>query len=109
MAKLIIKDTEITIIQINESDYISLTDMLKVKDGNFFISDWLRNRNTLEYLGIWEKLYNPNFNYGEFTTIRNQKGLSSFKISVKEFDFVEKTNSISIQSKAGRYGGTYVH
>jgi len=70
MAKLIIKDTEITIIQINESDYISLTDMLKVKDGNFFISDWLRNRNTLEYLGIWEKLYNPNFNYGEFTTIR---------------------------------------
>lgn len=64
MAKLIIKDTEITIIQINENDYISLTDMLRAKDGDFFILDWLRNRNTLKYIGIWEKLYNPDFNYG---------------------------------------------
>ncbi|MGV8946140.1 MAG: KilA-N domain-containing protein [Lutibacter sp.] len=107
MAKLIIKDTEITIIQINESEYISLTDMLKAKDGDFFISDWLRNRNTLEYLGIWEKLYNPAFNYGEFAIIRNQAGLNSFKISIKEF--VEKTKAISIQAKTGRYGGTYAH
>ena len=81
--------------------------MLKAKDGDFFISDWLRNRNTLEYLGIWEKLYNPNFNYGDFALIRNQAGLNSFKISVKEF--VEKTNAISIQAKTGRYGGTYGH
>jgi hypothetical protein len=107
MAKLIIKDTEITILKINESDYISLTDMLRAKDGSFFIADWLRNRNTLEYLGIWENLYNPEFNYGEFATIRNQAGLNSFKISVKEF--VEKTKAISLQSKAGRYGGTYAH
>ena len=107
MAKLIIQDTEITIIQINESDYISLTDMLKAKEGDFFISDWLRNRNTLEYIGIWEKLYNPDFNYGEFATIRNQAGLNSFKISIKEF--VEKTNAICLQAKAGRYGGTYAH
>jgi hypothetical protein len=107
MAKLIIKDTEITIIQINENDYISLTDMLRAKDGDFFISDWLRNRNTLEYIGIWEKLYNPDFNYGEFAIIRNQAGLNSFKISIKEF--VEKTNAISLQAKAGRYGGTYAH
>lgn len=107
MAKLIIKDTEITIIQINDGDYISLTDMLKAKDGDFFIADWLRNRNTLEYLGIWEKLYNPDFNYGEFALIRNQAGLNSFKISVKEF--VEKTNAICIQAKTGRYGGTYAH
>jgi len=107
MAKLIIKDTVVTILQINETDYISLTDMLKAKDGDFFISDWLRNRNTLEYLGIWEKLYNPNFNYGEFALIRNQAGLNSFKISVKEF--VEKTNAISIQAKTGRYGGTFAH
>jgi hypothetical protein len=98
MAKLIIKDTEITIIQINENDYISLTDMLRANDGDFLISDWLRNRNTLEYIGIWEKLYNPDFNYGEFATIRNQAGLNSFKISIK--DFVEKTNAISIQAKA---------
>ncbi|SHI87782.1 KilA-N domain-containing protein [Anaerovibrio lipolyticus DSM 3074] len=74
--------------------------MLKAKDGDFFITDWLRNRNTLEYIGIWEKVYNPNFNYGEFATIRNQSGLNSFKISVKEF--VAKTNAICIQAKAGR-------
>jgi len=107
MTKLKINGTEITILQINENDYISLTDMLKAKDGDFFISDWLRNRNTLEYLGIWEKLYNPDFNYGEFATIRNQAGLNSFKVSIKEF--VEKTNAISIQANAGRYGGTYAH
>ncbi|HZK06674.1 MAG TPA: KilA-N domain-containing protein [Bacteroidales bacterium] len=107
MAKLTIKDTEINILKINETDYISLTDMLRAKDGSFFIADWLRNRNTLEYLGIWENLYNPEFNYGEFATIRNQAGLNSFKISVKEF--VEKTKAISLQSKAGRYGGTYAH
>ncbi len=107
MKKLIIKNTEITIVQMNENDYISLTDMLRAKDGDFFISDWLRNRNTLEYLGIWEKLYNPNFNYGEFAIIRNQAGLNSFKISVKEF--VGRTKAISIQAKTGRYGGTYAH
>ncbi len=107
MKKLKIKDTEVTIIQIHESEFISLTDMLKAKDGDFFISDWLRNRNTLEYLGIWENLYNPDFNYGEFAIIRSQAGLNSFKISVKEF--VERTNAISIQAKTGRYGGTYAH
>lgn len=81
--------------------------MLRAKDGDFFITDWLRNRNTLEYIGIWEKVYNPNFNYGEFAMIRNQSGLNRFKISVKEF--VARTNAISIQAKAGRYGGTYAH
>ena len=81
--------------------------MLHAKDGDFFITDWLRNRNTLEFLGIWEKVYNPNFNYGEFAIIRNQAGLNSFKISVKEF--VARTNAISLQAKAGRYGGTYAH
>ena len=81
--------------------------MLRAKDGDFFITDWLRNRNTLEYIGIWEKVYNPNFNYGEFAIIRNQSGLNSFKISVKEF--VARTNAISVQAKAGRYGGTYAH
>lgn len=70
----------------------------------FFITDWLRNRNTLEYIGIWEKFNNPNFNYGEFATIRNNAGLNNFKISVKEF--VERTGAICIQAKAGRYGGT---
>jgi len=71
-------------IRITKEDYISLTDMLKSKDGNFFITDWLRNRNTVEYLGIWERVHNPNFNYGEFATIKIQAGLNSYKISVKE-------------------------
>jgi len=107
MAKITVFDTEITILKVDDSDYISLTDMLKAKDGDFFVTDWLRNRNTLEYIGIWEKFNNPNFNYGEFATIRNQAGLNSFKISVK--DFVAKTNATCIQAKAGRYGGTYAH
>ena len=107
MAKITVENTEITVIHINDEDYLCLTDMLKAKDCEFFITDWLRNRNTLEYIGIWEKVYNPTFNYGEFATIKNQSGLNSFKISVKEF--VERTNAISLQAKAGRYGGTYAH
>ena len=107
MAKIIVDNTEITVVKSNNEDYISLTDMMKAKDGDFFVSDWLRNRNTLEYIGIWEKFYNPTFNYGEFATIRSQAGLNSFKISVK--DFVARTNAICLQAKAGRYGGTYAH
>ena len=102
-----VQGTEITLLKINTEDYICLTDMLKAKDGDFFITDWLRNRNTLEYIGIWEKFNNPNFNYGEFATIRNSAGLNNFKISVKEF--VERTGAVCIQAKAGRYGGTYAH
>ena len=98
---------EINITQINNEDYICITDMLKAKDGDFFISDWLRNRNTLEYIGTWESVYNPHFDYTEFEQITNRSGLNNFKISVKEF--VERTNAISITAKAGRYGGTYAH
>ena len=86
---------------------ISLTDMLKAKDGDFFISDWLRNRNTIEYLGIWEKIHNPNFNYGEYATITSKSGLNSYKLSVKEWS--NKTNAIGLVAKTGRYGGTYAH
>ena len=107
MAKIIVNTTEVSVLNLNGEDYICLTDMMKAKDGEFFVTDWLRNRNTLEYIGIWEKIYNPNFNYGEFAIIRNQAGLNRFKISVK--DFVQRTNAISLQSKAGRYGGTYAH
>ena len=107
MSKIIVDDTEINITKINDEDYICITDMLKAKDGDFFISDWLRNRNTLEYIGTWESVYNPHFNYLEFTQITNRSGLNNFKISVKEF--VERTNAISITAKAGRYGGTYAH
>jgi hypothetical protein len=107
MAKITIKDTEITVIQFKNDDYICLTDMIKVKDGDFFVTDWLRNRNTLEYLGIWEQVNNPVFNYGEFAIIKSKSGLNNFKISVKEF--AERTNAIGIQAKAGRFGGTYAH
>ena len=67
-----VKGTKITILKDNNEDFISLTDMLKAKDGDFFISDWLRNRNTVEFLGIWESVHNPNFNYGEFAIIKKR-------------------------------------
>ena len=102
-----VQGTVINVSRSHEDDYISLTDMLKAKDGDFFISDWLRNRNTVEYLGIWERIHNPDFNYGEFATIKSQVGLNSYKISVKEW--VAKTNAVGLFAKAGRYGGTYAH
>ena len=107
MAKLTVLENEITILKVDDEDYISLTDMLKAKDGDFFISDWLRNRNTIEYLGIWEKIHNPDFNYGEFAIITSKAGLNSYKLSAKEWS--EKTNAIGLVAKAGRYGGTYAH
>lgn len=107
MAELKVLDKNISYFKVNNEDYISITDMLKSKDGNFFVTDWLRNRNTIEFLGIWEEIHNPNFNYGEFAIIKSKAGLNSYKTSVKEW--VEKTNAIGIMSKAGRYGGTYAH
>ena len=107
MAKIQIKDTSISVVKVNNDDYISLTDMLKAKDGEFFFSNWLRNRNTVEFLGIWEKLNNPNFNCAEFDIIKSMAGLNSYRLSAKEW--VLKTNAIGIISKAGRYGGTYAH
>jgi hypothetical protein len=105
--KIDVIGTAVTVYTDKNMDFISLTDMLKAKDGDFFISDWLRNRNTVEFLGIWEKVHNPDFNYGEYAIIRNQAGLNSYKISVKEW--VAKTNAIGLVAKAGRYGGTYAH
>jgi len=106
--KIIVQGRQVSVILAKENDdFISLTDMLKAKDGDFFISDWLRNRNTVEFLGIWEKLHNPNFNYGEFAAIKSQVGLNSYKISVKEW--VKKTNAVGLKATAGRYGGTYAH
>ncbi len=102
-----VKGTAVSVLSGKEGDYISLTDMLKAKDGEFFIADWLRNRNTVEFLGIWETVFNPTFNYGEFAIIKSQAGLNSYKISVKEW--VEKTNAIGLKATAGRYGGTYAH
>jgi hypothetical protein len=107
MSKISVKGTEITVIRENDKDYISLTDMLKAKEGQFFIDSWLRNRNTIEFLGIWERLNNPDFNYVEFDVIKSVAGLNTFKISVKEW--VIKTKAIGMMAKTGRYGGTYAH
>ena len=108
MAKVVVNETEITIIEIDEKDYISLTDMVKgIENGLALIEKWLRNKNTIEFLGIWEEMYNPNFNSPEFEGIKNAAGLNSFVMSVKQW--IEKTNSIGIIAKAGRYGGTFAH
>jgi hypothetical protein len=108
MGKISVLGTEISYYQQNESDYISLTDMVRnIENGLALIEKWLRNKNTIEFLGIWEEIYNPVFNSPEFEGIKNQAGLNRFVLSVKQW--VEATNSIGIVAKAGRYGGTYAH
>lgn len=108
MAKITVKDTEISVVKVNEKDYISLTDMVRnIENGLALIEKWLRNKNTIEFLGIWEGMYNPNFNSPEFEGIKNEAGLNRFILSVKQW--IDKTNAIGIIAKAGRYGGTYAH
>lgn len=109
MVKITANGSEITLLA-NNTDYISLTDIAKYKnsdDANAIIQNWMRNRNTLEFLATWEKMNNPNFNPLEFEGFRKEAGLNSFVLSVKKW--TEKTNAIGIISKAGRYGGTYAH
>jgi hypothetical protein len=105
--KLKIQEQEITVQNSSLGEFISLTDMLKAKDGDFFISDWLINRNTVEFLGVWESINNPVFNYGEFAIIKSKAGLNNYKLSVKEW--ISKTNAIGLKASSGRYGGTYAH
>lgn len=109
MAKKIqVENREITIVSMNDKDYISLTDMVRQAEGGVaLIEKWLRNKNTIEFLGIWEDIFNPDFNSPEFEGIKNQAGLNRFVLSVKQW--VEKTNSKGIVARAGRYGGTYAH
>ncbi len=111
MAKILVKDAEITIISIEEKDFISLTDMAKAKESESraadIIKNWLRNRYTLEFLGTWEQINNPNFKVVEFDHFKTQAGLPSFVLSVSEW--IEKTNAIGIVVKKGKYGGTYAH
>ena len=89
MAKIVVKDTEVSVIRVQNEDYISLTDMLKAKEGEFFFSNWL---------------HNPDFNYGEFDIIKSIAGLDSFRLSAKSW--MERTNAIGVVCKTGRYGGT---
>ena len=106
MAKIEVHGKEITVISTDQQDYISLTDMIRnIDNGLSLIEKWLRNKNTIEFLGIWEEIYNPEFNSLEFEGIKNQAGLNRFVLSVKQW--VEKTHSKGIIAKAGRYGGNY--
>lgn len=103
-------DISIVIYQKNSQDFISLTDIARYKDADHtddIIKNWLRNRNTIELLGYWEILHNPNFKPVEFDGFRNQAGLNSFTMTVKKW--VKATNAIGISSKSGRYGGTFAH
>ena len=107
-SKIVVQGSEIAVLKSEKQDYISLTDMVKdIDNGLALIEKWLRNKNTIEFLGIWEEIYNPNFNSPEFEGIKNQAGLNRFVLSVKQW--VTKTGSIGIIAKAGRYGGTYAH
>ena len=110
MKKVSVLNREVTIASVKEEDYISLTDIARYKDSertDYIILNWLRNRNTIEFLGIWERLNNPRFNPIEFDGIKSQAGLNSFVLTAKRW--IESTDAIGIISKAGRYGGTYAH
>ena len=108
MDKVNVLGTEIAYYQKNEEAYISLTDMVKYFGDDTLIYSWMRNRNTLEFIGIWEELHNPNFNSNEFVTFKSQAGLNSFNLTPRKW--IEATNAIGILSKSGRYGGgTFAH
>jgi len=103
-----VKGTEITIVQKGKDDFISLTDMVKGFSDDTMIYSWMRNRNTLEFIGIWEEMNNPDFKGNEFVTFKSKAGLNSFNLTPKKW--IEATNAIGIVSKSGRYGGgTFAH
>jgi len=107
---LLVQNIEINVKTIDEQDYISLTDMAKAKnpaDANGVIANWMRTHNTIEFLGIWEHLYNPNFKPLEFEGFKNESGANSFTLSPQKW--IDKTSAIGIVSKSGRYGGTFAH
>lgn len=108
MAKIKVQATEISIIQFNENDFISLTDISSgFKEGSGLISKWITNKNTLEYLSIWERIHNVNFNYPEFGVIEKDSGVNRFTMSVGQW--ISRTAAKGLTVKSGRYGGTYAH
>ena len=109
MAKITVQNTNITIINKDGADYVSITDLARHKsdDPNAVIGNWMRNRNTIEFLGVWESLYNPDFNPLEFEGFRKEAGLNAFTLSPKKW--IETTNAIGLISKSGRFGGTFAH
>jgi len=110
MTKINVLDREVAVIARNDEDYICITDIARYKDPertDYLIQNWLRNRNTIEFLGIWEQLNNPDFNPIEFDGIRKQAGLHSFILTARQW--IEKTGARGIIAKPGRYGGTFAH
>ena len=109
MSKINVQNIEIGYQVVDDQDYICLTDMAKQKDGRIeiIIQNWMRNRMTIEFLGLWEKINNPKFNHIEFDVFRSKAGLNSFYLTPTQW--MEKTNAIGIITKKGRYGGTYAH
>ena len=108
MSKIIVDGAEIQVFKVEEDDYISLTDMVRnIENGSSLIEKWLRNKNTIEFLGIWENMYNDDFDQDEYETIMQEAGLNRFLMSVKQW--TKRTNSKGIIAKAGRYGGTYAY
>lgn len=108
--KIVVKQTEIFLFSKENSEYISLTDIAKSRDLNrsdYIIQNWIRNRNTIEFIGLWERLHNANFNSIEFDGFRTAAGLNSFSLTPQRW--IAKTNAIGIISKSGRYGGTFAH
>ena len=110
MEKINIKGTDIEILSKKNTDYISLTSIAKyknVKRSDDIIKNWIRNRSTIEYLGLWERINNPNFKPVEFDGFKHQAGLNTFVLTPKQW--IEGVNAIGLISKSGRYGGTYAH
>jgi len=105
--KIEVDNKLISIESSNNSEYISLTDMVRGDEGSDHIRNWMRNRNTVEFIGLWESLHNPDFKGVEFDRFRKEAGLNSFNLTPKKW--ITATNAIGIYSKAGRYGGTYAH
>jgi len=108
--KLNVNEIEIVLYKQNEEEFISLTDMAKFRDSkrtNYIIQNWMRTRSTIEFIGLWEQLHNPNFKRIEFDAFKNESGSNSFTLTPKKW--IETTNAIGIISKSGRYGGTYAH
>ncbi len=108
--KINVKGTEIVLFSKEKGDYISLTDIARYKDSersDYILQNWMRNRSTIEFIGLWEQIHNPNFNSVEFDGFKNEAGSNSFTLTPKKW--ITATNAIGVISKAGRYGGTYAH
>ena len=108
--KINVKGTEIVLFSKEKEDYISLTDIARYKDSersDYVLQNWMRNRSTIEFIGLWEQIHNPNFNSIEFDGFKNEAGSNSFTLTPKKW--ITATNAIGVISKSGRYGGTYAH